>query len=209
MAILLHSVRPPLKPPSLRLDSIRAAGLLSQYHIHKLDKSMQTSLGWTRALEVEAWLQAKFDAETHQSRSDTLHILFVFITAIKSWHARVCLVVLPSQEPCVPICACVTAGRMGSKCRAGGCVISHVAVLPPQPSTLMYMEKTWKRGEAVIRSFTVPQIRSAISLSDSPSNTHTSVYRISSLPAITTTTTRSPPTHPFPSPFGLISPSPL
>lgn len=46
--------------------------------------------------------------------------------------------------------------------------------------------KDLKRGEAVIRSFTVPQIRSAISLSDSPSNTHTSVYRISSLP---------PPTH--------------
>ena len=45
VAILLHSVRPPLKPPSLCSNSIRAAGLLSQYHIHKLDKSMQTSFG--------------------------------------------------------------------------------------------------------------------------------------------------------------------
>lgn len=35
-------------------NSIRAAGLLSQYHIHKLDRSMQTSFDWTWALEVEA-----------------------------------------------------------------------------------------------------------------------------------------------------------
>lgn len=52
--------------------------------------------------------------------------------------------------------------------------------------------KDLKRGEAVIRSFTVPQIRSAISLSDSPSNTHTSVYRISSLPPPHTDSTHPP-----------------
>lgn len=43
-------------------------------------------------------------------------------------------------------------------------MISHIEVLLPQPSTLMFMERLEER-EAVIRSFTVPQIRSAVSLS--------------------------------------------
>lgn len=39
-----------------------------------------------------------------------------------------------------------------------------MAVLLPQPSTLMFMDRI-EEGEAVIRSFTVPQKQSAISLS--------------------------------------------
>lgn len=80
-----------------------------------------------------------------------------------------------------------------------------MAVLLPQPSTLMFMDRI-EEGEAVIRSFTVPQKQSAISLSLSLlfihtlSDTHTSVYRIS-FP-------HGPPLF-IPSPFGLILPSPL
>lgn len=75
-------------------------------------------------------------------------------------------------------------------------MISHIAVLLPQPSTLMYMERLEER-EAVIRSFTVPQIQSAIShslmlsYSLKHTNTHTSVYRISS-----PTPPHSSPLHP-------------
>lgn len=52
-------------------------------------------------------------------------------------------------------------------------MISHTVVLPLQLSTLMFMER-FEEWEAVICSFTAPQIRSAISLcSYSLSHTHT------------------------------------
>lgn len=72
-------------------------------------------------------------------------------------------------------------------------MISHIAVLLPQLSTLMYMERLEER-EAVIRSFTLPQIQSAIFLSYfSPSNTQTHIPQCTISPA-------SPPA-PQPPPF--------
>lgn len=74
-------------------------GLFSQYHIHELVKSMQTSFGWTWALEVEAWLWA---IEMHQARGDTPHISFPIITATFEHaraHLRPCRIV-PLEDAC-------------------------------------------------------------------------------------------------------------
>lgn len=86
-------------------------------------------------------------------------------------------------------------------------MISHTAVLLPQPSTLMYMESL-EEGKAVIRSFTVPQIRSAISLSLALLFSHTLSLPNTHIPQCAVSPAPTVP-HPSQSPFGLILPSPL
>lgn len=82
------------------------------------------------------------------------------------------------------------------------CDFTRSSVASTAEHSHVYMEKLEER-EAVMRSFTVPQIWSAVSLSYflclRHTNTHNSMYCISS--------PHSP--HPSPSPFGLILPSPL
>lgn len=71
-------------------------------------------------------------------------------------------------------------------------MISHIAVLLPQLSTLMYMERLEER-EAVILSFTVPQIWCAFSLFLLVSllNTQTHMHTHTHTPAHTHTNTRT------------------
>lgn len=103
-------------------------------------------------------------------------------------------------------------------------MISHIAVLLPQLSTLMYMERLEER-EAVIRSFTVPQIWCAFFLFLLVSLLNTQTHMHTHTPAHTRTHAHkhthtqtpqhviSPPAQtshpPPPSQFRLILPSPL
>lgn len=109
--------------------------------------------------------------------------------------------VLPLQDLCYSMCTCYNCSYR--KCEPED-VISHLAVLLPQSSTLMFMERLEER-EAVIRSFTVPQIHPSISLSlffphtlspKHTNSTHALVYPISS-PTTPSPLLNPPPFHPL------------